>query len=304
MCNVAAVSQLLLDGCRRKPLGDLGIPLFGRINLTQTNAVVEITGEEGSGKTELLLHALVSCILPEVWHGVALGGAEAAAVFFDCDYRFSLLRLITVLESRIKSAVVGADLDVALSSSTHSSAGSATTASAAPISIDTDAYDSLISECLARLFVFRCSSSLEFLATLQSLWGLLDLNPAIRLICLDSIAALYWFDGAVSLGESNTVQRSACKLLRKLMDDFSGLTVLATKPVLFTRRDGAGEVPREYMDREWGQVVTHRVGVHVVVRADASSCGGQRSTVVLSSPVHPLGRPCSFDIRSYGCEFV
>ncbi len=34
---------------------------------------------------------------------VEMGGAESAVVLFDCDYRFSLLRLTEVLEARIRA---------------------------------------------------------------------------------------------------------------------------------------------------------------------------------------------------------
>jgi DNA-repair protein XRCC2 len=36
--------------------------------------VLEVCGESGSGKTEVLLHAAVACVLPKLHHGVSYGG--------------------------------------------------------------------------------------------------------------------------------------------------------------------------------------------------------------------------------------
>ena len=51
-----------------------------------------------SGKTELLYHLLCRCVLP-----VASGGLEVDVVFVDTDYSLDMLRLVSILDSRLNT---------------------------------------------------------------------------------------------------------------------------------------------------------------------------------------------------------
>lgn len=51
-----------------------------------------------SGKTELLYHLLCRCVLPN-----AAGGLEADVVFVDTDYSLDMLRLVSIMESRLNA---------------------------------------------------------------------------------------------------------------------------------------------------------------------------------------------------------
>lgn len=51
-----------------------------------------------SGKTELLYHLLCRCVLP-----VATGGLEVDVVFVDTDYSLDMLRLVSILDSRLNA---------------------------------------------------------------------------------------------------------------------------------------------------------------------------------------------------------
>lgn len=51
-----------------------------------------------SGKTELLYHLLCRCVLP-----VAAGGLEVDVVFVDTDYSLDMLRLVSILDSRLNA---------------------------------------------------------------------------------------------------------------------------------------------------------------------------------------------------------
>eukprot|EP00042_Codosiga_hollandica_P012459 m.28052 g.28052 ORF g.28052 m.28052 type:complete len:324 (+) comp39998_c0_seq1:113-1084(+) len=288
-------AQLFLDASRRHPIGDLGIPPFGLLNLTSGDAVVELMGDEGAGKSELVLHAMVNCVLPKTWRTFRMGGAEASVVFFDCDCRFSILRFLSVLEARIRALTTSPDEQ-------SQPAGVATPAA----TLATSEYDQVVRECLARVFVLRCSTSLELLASVQSLWGLIDMNESIRLVVFESIASLYWLDGLTAtdrISENALTQKGVVRLVKKLLHDFSGLTVLATKPTLFYKKDEL--VPRDYMDREWQQLVTHRFVVHVLSKPNASSSSLPRQTVslILLSPPNTSVPSFAFDILGYGCEF-
>eukprot|EP00117_Sycon_ciliatum_P010045 scpid16753/ scgid2481/ DNA repair protein XRCC2 homolog; X-ray repair cross-complementing protein 2 homolog len=91
---------------------DFGLPflhvpeLSSDQHLSNTNygRIVEICGDEGTGKTECLLHCVVQCIMPQTWKGRRLSGLGKSAVWIDNDYRFSILRLASLLEHRLQSA--------------------------------------------------------------------------------------------------------------------------------------------------------------------------------------------------------
>ena len=61
---------------------------------------MELHGTEGTGKTELLYHLLVRCLLPE-----DAGGLGVEVVFLDTDHHFDMLRLVTVLEHRLAQTI-------------------------------------------------------------------------------------------------------------------------------------------------------------------------------------------------------
>lgn len=67
--------------------------------------VVEIYGNSGSGKTELLLNLAAMCILPEQWKAIDIGGLGTSVVFIDTDHQFSMLRLFALLERKVAEAI-------------------------------------------------------------------------------------------------------------------------------------------------------------------------------------------------------
>ncbi len=166
--------------------------------------VVEFYGKTGSGKTEMLLHIVASTILPSTWspsststttssssssggshQRLELDGEGAGAIFFDNDLKFDILRLERVLRARIRVAVAKLRQQRAASrqkKTTRSHRGAASSRKRQRVSDDDEAEeeedeeaewpsaedeDELVRACLARLTVFRCEDSLQFLATLQ-----------------------------------------------------------------------------------------------------------------------------------------
>eukprot|EP00128_Syssomonas_multiformis_P015284 Colp12_sorted_trinity150504_noHs@20311 len=69
--------------------------------------VVEISGSSSSGKTELLLDAIVPCICPQAWRSYSIGGLDIGVVFVDTEYRFDLLRLTHILELELSERLRG-----------------------------------------------------------------------------------------------------------------------------------------------------------------------------------------------------
>jgi len=64
--------------------------------------VVELVGQSGCGKTEILYQVAAGCVLPKRWRGCEVGGREVGVVFFDLDYRFSMLRFMLVMEGFVR----------------------------------------------------------------------------------------------------------------------------------------------------------------------------------------------------------
>ncbi|KAF0028653.1 hypothetical protein F2P81_019740 [Scophthalmus maximus] len=149
--------------------------------------VVELYGSEGTGKTELLYHLLCRCVLPN-----AAGGLEADVVFVDTDYSLDMLRLVSIMESR---------LNAALSTSAAS---------------DEEACRS----CLSRLLVVHCSSSSQLLLTLHFLENSFSSRPGLALLLIDSISAFYWPDrceGGANLAKQEEKLSKCSELLGRLL---------------------------------------------------------------------------------------
>jgi hypothetical protein len=170
---------------------------------------------------------------------------------------------------------------------------------------------SLIQDCLSRVYVLRCSTSLQWLASLSSVRSLLAFDPSIRLLAIDSITSLHWLDQASGSTVPET-QRGIVKLLKVLLAELKGLVVLCVKALLFsTSGGGVGE----YMDREWTQLVTHRYTFTVQVwlcclvrslsppqgRAIVTSTESLRSHVLMTHHANTTHRPSMlFEIGDEG----
>jgi RecA/RadA recombinase len=144
---------------------------------------LEINGPSGSGKTELLYKIAAACILPKMWRGVVLGGAERTCIVFDCDQKFSALRMLQIIHERLGEAFAVAQQELALD----------------------EEVDALCEESLSRLLIFRCSTPVQFLAAVLRLREMLaSHNPAV--VALDSFASFYWIDKRTPLHGRNNQQ--------------------------------------------------------------------------------------------------
>ena len=179
--------------------------------------VVELSGEEGTGRSQYLLHLLATAILPAEISGVDIGGLDAEVLFIDTKYTFSVLRLVALLERRLSVALNKTDDTSTTKKSTNADADS------------DDAVESAIRQCLARFFFVHCSSSSQLAVTLCSLESVLAAKPSIRLVMLDDICAFYHMDVF-----TNTESRfNLCINLLKNLVSTRQLIVIAT-PVSYT----------------------------------------------------------------------
>ncbi len=137
-------------------------------------AVLELTSSlPASGKTSLLYLIAARSVLPGDH-----GGQGTAVVWFDADGRFSAMRLREVI------------LDAVSSSTTNEGT----------ITGDRDT-ESLVQEALTHVHVLRPQSSIQLVATLDSLPSYLfdvtahsSLSRRLGLLVLDSASAFYWQD--------------------------------------------------------------------------------------------------------------
>lgn len=174
---------------------------------------MELHGAEGTGKTEMLYHLIIRCILP-----AKQGGLEAEVVFVDTDFHFDTLRLVTILENRL----------VRWSAGTESCRKQSTKEEEEQQAEEGD--EELVKACLQRLSVVHCSSSAQLLLSLHYLEGWFSSRPALGLLVLDSISAFYWQDRSVG-GESVPRQEANLRKCAQLLDRFCrdyGIVIFAT----------------------------------------------------------------------------
>lgn len=197
-----------LDGLDKKLFQGLPQPV-------QVKDVIELYGDDGSGKTQILLHLIANCILPQKWKGAYLAGREVSVIFVDTDYHFSLLRLVEILEERITACFLQQGLPLT----------------------SVAVREAFIKSCLARLIIARCNSTEELLDTMQSFDKLLCNRTDICAMMIDSISAFYYQDksegGKTYYGQEKH-QKKLVELLRRYIDRYY-LVVVATLPAIFSK---------------------------------------------------------------------
>ncbi|XP_059182930.1 DNA repair protein XRCC2 [Centropristis striata] len=233
----------------RRCLKDVEPRLFPADGGPDHGEVVELYGTEGTGKTELLYHLLCRCVLP-----AASGGLEVDVVFVDTDYSLDMLRLVSILDSRLNAA----------RSTGSPSAGSD---------------EAVLRSCLSRLLVVHCSSSSQLLLTLHFLETSLSSRPGLALLLIDSISAFYWQDrceGGPSVAKQEEKLSKCAELLGRLLRDYR-ITVFATCHAIRRNYSGpssssfpsssssscssssSSDSDRPYLCRSWQRLVTHRL---------------------------------------------
>ncbi|KAG9276776.1 DNA repair protein XRCC2 [Astyanax mexicanus] len=288
-------AQLLARIEGRQSLKDIEQHIFPEDGGPAQGDVVEFHGVEGSGKTEMLYHLLTHCILPK-----DSGGLEVEVVFVDTDYHFDMLRLVSILETRLTGA---ADENADGSESETEEA---------------------VRCCLRRLSVIHCSSSVQLLLTLHYLEGTICSRPSLCLLVIDSISAFYWMDrssGGESLARQESNLRKCAELLNKLRRDY-GIVVFATAHAVMRNYSSAahgssepsGSTPswkknvmdfdKPYLCRTWQKILTHRL---VFSKSEQSLEAVDQKQVfsVACSTVRTKGvKRCTFHVTEGGVQFI
>jgi len=146
--------------------------------------VLEIQGPAASGKSQLLYHLVITCIMPSRYQSVNIGGWDKAAVLFDNDGTFHIERFHSILLSRLTSLIPDRYRVRAPNSILQSVS---------------DPAEDLATECLTRLHIFKPTSSIQLAATLLHLPQYHSSHHALQsreigLVAIDSISAFHWND--------------------------------------------------------------------------------------------------------------
>ena len=130
--------------------------------------LIEISGPVSSGKTELLLQLIINVILPKEMYGISFNGFEGGAVYIDTSYKFSILRMVMLIEKFLIKHK-GNDLESKIS-------------------------DEFVKNCLKRFYKITCSTSKELIVSLLSLEPFLKASPDVFLIVIDDLYSYHLID--------------------------------------------------------------------------------------------------------------
>ncbi|MGH0182070.1 UNVERIFIED_CONTAM: hypothetical protein FKN15_013992 [Acipenser sinensis] len=265
----------------RRSLKSLEPRIFAGEGFPVQGDVIEFHGAEGTGKTETLYHLVSRCILP-----TAAGGLEVEVLFIDTDSHFDMLRLVSILEQRLPQSS-----------------------------------EETVRQCLRRLFLVHCSSTVQLLLTLHYLENMLCTRPALCLLLVDSISAFYWIDrnsGGESLTQQEASLRKCSELLEKLISDYHLVLFASTQAIVqgyapeASRTAEAGTpwkqrpsadagYSKPYLCRSWQRMVTHRM---VFSKTDTLKDDKQVFSIVSTHTKSKITSRCSFLITDGGAQFL
>ena len=295
----------------------------------QQKDVIELCGDEGTGKTQMLIHFITRCLLPAKWKDIEIGGFNAGVAFVDTDYHFSMIRLISVMDHTVRKHVLRNKRKLKEQSVGNSD-------SSLFIEPSDEDIESLVKQSLGKLHVVKCNSSTQFVLSLYSLDSLFGNQPDICLLVIDSISAFYWIDrsnGAENYSAQGGNQRRVSHAITKLKEDYNIITIV-TKPTIFQKKlkekipdrtegdyspfvstsnsistadTSSGHC--EYMCRAWQKIVTHRFLFSKQNIVTESKTGITKETqlfTVKGGPVNASSNPKNrnFYITEYGILFL
>ena len=177
---LARPSSLLLIMDKADPPGSADIPgldahiqktAFGSRDISHTingKDVLEIQGPS-VGKSHLLMHFIMTCVLPVSHLGVQLHGWDKSAILIDLDHTFDVHRFRHLLINRIKTHIPASDENL----------------------------DLFVDLLLRKLHVFRPASSVQFAVTAANIPNYHSSSmprDEIGLVAIDSLSSFYWQD--------------------------------------------------------------------------------------------------------------
>ena len=266
-------------------------------NALRVGDIVEFVGLTASGKTALLIHIILTTILPQHVPELDLhvGGRYLPVLLFDCDGRFPIDRLRQLLVSHVQQQQEHPSLRMT----------------------EHDAVKSIVDAALDRLRVYQPTSSGHFIACLQHALHILPAYDVMPFILVDGISAFHYIDALknfVAEKSLNPVSGPILKHLKELAVRHCSC-IIATRanyrPNLSATYRSSSESemrmepslpleivrpPGEFLGRPWHEAVRY---VFQLCRIDASA-DGRTCTTLLSRMVKPA---LTFEQRRQGVEF-
>ncbi|XP_054709500.1 DNA repair protein XRCC2-like [Uloborus diversus] len=168
--------------------------------------VVEITGAQSTGKSELLHHFLARCILPFQFQSHEIGGLDTPVFFISNESMFDAERLVNIIVERLDFL--------------HTSEGLS----------KAELRDFAISR-LKHQFCFHCTSSQEFVSALKVLCCHIAETEKRYMIMVDDIAAFH-------LSDKKRIKKQAAFMshLQEVSKSFEELSRKYRCPIIVTRR--------------------------------------------------------------------
>lgn len=166
--------------------------------------IIEVTGDEGTGKTLLVTDFLARCLLPKSYKDIQLPGKNCGAIFVNCNHHFDLFRLAEILQYHIKENYRN---------------------------LKSNIVQEIINNSLKNLAVINCYTNEQFQATLLNLESLILQETNNSLLIMDTIASFYWIQRIHSNISYNAYYISIINSLKSLASKFN-ITVVYTKPVV------------------------------------------------------------------------
>ncbi|MCL7037877.1 hypothetical protein MKW94_023593 [Papaver nudicaule] len=301
------------------------IPPLHRVPLRVGN-VVEIVGPSPSAKTQILIQAAISSILPKEWKGVHYGGLERKVLYIDLDCRFDVERLSHLLKHRIMSAnrpinKINTELNENLQEHDE-------------MNNQTAIYDEeLFLACMKRFLYVRCYNSYEFLATLKTLHYRLQKGRKGKSVAAHFLMIDRWTLNLMTRVATNTyllkslslqsVVETVVKEIQKLLL-VQPMLLLATKATILgdgefkrslgrapqntsdlrTTRSSQKHTYKEYMPSVWQLFITHRILLQVSDDDPADGRHQDASTYVCEWLLPSLGFSEKFCVTNLGLFMV
>ncbi|KAJ3007097.1 UNVERIFIED_CONTAM: DNA repair protein rad51c, partial [Siphonaria sp. JEL0065] len=153
-----------------------------------TGQVTELCGPPGVGKTQF---GMQMCVNVQLVKGE--NGQEGEAVYIDTEGSFSVERVAEIATASIQRRVPG---------------------------YTPEEQESQLNALLTKIHVFRVHDHIEQIALLNQMEGVVQQNPRIKLIILDSIA-FHFRQGFGDMGLRSRLLSSSAQILRKLAGTYS-----------------------------------------------------------------------------------
>lgn len=247
-CLSETGTELLARLAAQKSLEFLDLDVLDRIT---AGDAVEILGDSNSGKTELLYHLIARAIFPSSWKGILLNGLEMVVLFIDADQKFSVFRLMNILENRFSIAET-----------------------LASVNVDKEETAVFLKSCLRRVNVITCHNTDDLIVTFNTMDEILTSQDTfINIVFIDSISAFYWSDKMAYLEQTKKLYDYYGKLVKAIQQTLTSykMVLIATKQTLVSVKTSSSDnsdktIPEligdyDFMGRSWEKLITKRIRV-------------------------------------------